>query len=83
MGPNVKKLVIMKFSQLAIPDGGGLSAGIDALINNDKRKRLMTEATTWVNEAVKLVLQAPDSTWTTEEEAAGAILDRIGPRCKR
>ena len=82
MGLNVNKLVIRKFTLLVVPNGGGLQSALEALIDSEKRIRLMREAKTWVDEAIRLVRIAPGCKWTTDEEIAGEILRQIDERKK-
>jgi hypothetical protein len=76
MGPNVKQLVIRKMTLSMIPRDGGFSDGLRALLDG-KLPQVVKESHEWVKEAIQLVKDAPDSTYTDDEEIAGEILKRM------
>ncbi|MHC4300918.1 MAG: hypothetical protein ACYS7Y_26895 [Planctomycetota bacterium] len=84
MGPNVKKLVARRMSQLMIPPGGGFADGIKAIQTMDLPK-VGREATAWVMEAIQAVKDAPGGGDYGDDEAiALAILEKCEEReCKR
>ena len=80
MGPNVKKLVIYKISRDAIPDGGGVAAGIGFLSDKNRVADGVRKATKWVDAAIAAVkLAAEPNPWkdADEEAIAGEILRKI------
>ena len=78
MGPNVRKLIAHKMARDAIPDGGGLAAGIQFLSNPESVKRGAQEATQWVRDAIAVVKLSPDNPYGDDDEAiAGEIVRRI------
>jgi hypothetical protein len=82
-GPNVRKLLIVKMSRDAIPDGGGLADGIEFFANLGKRKRIMAGAEEWVRQAIAVVRQAAEpNPWkvASDEEIAAELLRRIEER---
>ena len=76
-GPNVKRLIILKMSCLAIPDGGGLKDGIKFLSDPNKINSTAKEATKWAFYMINMVKELPDCQYNTDEEIAGAILSKI------
>ena len=77
IGPNVKKLIIHKMSLLMIPPDGGFEDGLNALIKPGNISKVWKEAEEWVKEALQLVKDAPNSTYSDDEEIAGIILKGI------
>jgi hypothetical protein len=85
-GPNVRKLIIERTSQLALETPklpGETPAGrfMAGLISGDLARN-MREATTWVAEALGILRRAPGSDlWLVDDEAiAGEILKGIEER---
>ena len=75
MGPNEKRMVTCRMAQIMIPPDGSPADGIKALQGD-----LVTVgrlASAWVKEAINVVRVSPDCPWKTDEEIAGAILERI------
>jgi hypothetical protein len=86
MGPNFKKFVIRKMSRDAIPDGGGLGAGIEFLTTPGKMASGLHAATEWCDAAVKAVrLAGEPNPWknANEEEIAGELVRRIEERTQK
>lgn len=83
MGPNVKKLVIYKVSRDAIPDGGGVAAGIAFLSDKKMIADGFRNATEWVDNAIAVVrLAAEPNPWKNadDESIAEEILRRVKNR---
>ncbi len=79
MGPNVKKLICYKVSRDMVPPTGGkpdLQKIIDGFNNLGPITRNASE---WVQEAIRLVKDAPGSEYATQddEQIAGVILQKI------
>ena len=82
-GPNVKKLIARKMSIDAIPDGGGILAGVEFLSDKTRIIAGAKIATAWVEEAIKVTrLAAEPNPWKTadDETIAGEILSQIEKR---
>ena len=78
MGKNVKRLLAYKVSRDAIPNGGGLGAGIDFLLNPERMKQVSREALGWIEQALFAVKSAPDNPYGDDDEViAGAILSKL------
>ena len=75
MGPNMKSLIIRRMTTLMIPDGGGFSDGLRALI--DGPDKYFKPATEWVEAAIKAVREAPGEPSGDDEEIAGKILEAM------
>lgn len=75
MGPNEKKLISRRMALIMIPSNGGLSDGLKALQGD--LPAIAREATAWVKQAIEVVKMAPDNPWKTDEEIAGAILEKM------
>ena len=83
LGPNVRRLVIVTMSRLAIPEGGGIGDGIEFFSNPEKRRRIMAEADAWVKTSIREVREAAGpNPWreATDEAIAGEILRRVEER---
>ncbi len=78
-GPNVRKLIAHKMSLLMAPPGtdNQLGQALKFLIEPGKIVAVAREATQWVEAAIAVVRSAPDNPYTTDEEIAGAILEKI------
>jgi hypothetical protein len=77
-GPNVKKLIATRIAQLAIPAGRGtLSAGLAFLQDKIRIIQTAKQATADVEMWIAVVRSAPDNEFTTDEEIAGEILQRL------
>ena len=77
-GPNVRRLIAERASQLLTAGpGGGLGGAIACMLRPGNLVAVTREATEWVMLAIKAVRKAPDSTWTDDEAIAGEILRRI------
>jgi hypothetical protein len=75
-GPNERALVFQKFCTDAIPDGGGFTDGLRALMDKGMPVK-MTGATAWVKEALDILMDTVDCPYKTREEAAKAVLEKI------
>ena len=83
MGPNFKKLVAHRMALSAIPPGGGLGDGIAFLMDKDKMLSAGKDAQKWVNDAIDVVMTAPDNPYGNDREAIAAeIVRRIELRRK-
>jgi len=83
LSPSVRKLVIVRMSRIAIPDGGGFADGLEFFTNAEKRRRIMAEAETWVASAIQLVRSAAEpNPWreADDEAIAGELLRRVDKR---
>lgn len=84
-GPNMKRLIAHKMSRDAIPDGGGIAAGI-AFLTSGKIGEAAKAATQWCETAILAVRQAAEpNPWksATDEEIAGELAKQIDDRLKR
>ena len=77
IGSNIRKLVCERMSQLMIPKGGGILDALNVLSNKDQLSAIAKEAAVWVDEVIALVKTAPDNPYKTDEEIAGAILEKF------
>ena len=75
MGPNEKKLITRKMALIMIPPGGCPLDGFNALTGN--LSEIAKEAMEWVKSAIAVVKTAPDNPYATNEEIAGAILEKL------
>jgi len=76
MGPNEKKLITRRMAQIMIPPNGDALDGFNALVHGNLPD-IAREAIAWVRDAIETVKTAPDNPYQTDEEIAGAILERI------
>lgn len=77
-GENVTKLITRFIAINAIPRGGGLSDGIEFILNPDKRKQVLEKAEKEALAAIHLVKTAPDNPYGNDDEKiAQAILLKI------
>ena len=76
----LRRLEILRFSQLAIPSGvaNPMIAGFQPIVDPATRTRLAREAQAWVTDALAVVRTAPDADplWS-DEEIAAHILAKI------
>lgn len=82
-GPNVKKLIIRRMAQQAIPPAGGFADGLAFLANKERLLAGAREATEYVFAALDAVKAAPGSTYTDDEVIAAEILQAIEAKRKR
>lgn len=83
LGPNLKKFIFLKMAKDAIPDGGGLAAGIGFLITPGKMGAGFRMATEWCDAAIQAVRGAGEpNPWrnSTEEEIAAELVRMIEER---
>lgn len=79
LGRNLKRLLAIKVSRDAIPNGGGFADGLDFLMNPQRIKEVSLKALEWCDQAIAAVKSAPDNPYGDDEEViAGVILDRMG-----
>jgi hypothetical protein len=81
--PNVKRLIILRLSREAIPDGGGLIDGLLFFSDPDKRKKNLDDSARWVKQAIEAVRGgAEPNPWknASDEVIAGEILQRSADR---
>jgi hypothetical protein len=86
VGPNVKQLIAMRASVLAIPSGttNPLAAGLGTLLDPAKMKAHLAAAQGEILAAVDAVKAAPDNRWGDDDEAiAGELLRRARERLQR
>ena len=71
----------VKVARDAIPDGGGVAAGIDFLLNPERIRETTRAAFEFVQEAIDAVRAAPDNPYGDDEEAiAKHIVEEIEKR---
>jgi hypothetical protein len=86
LGPNVKKLMIIKTSLTAIPKGGNLTDGINFLSNKQLIIKTMKESCDWVETAIRMVRQAGEPNPfkdKSDEDIAGEILRKLEEKKKK
>lgn len=77
IGPNVKKLIAIRMSTLAIKNGTPepFKEGLLFLMDKHRFKQVSTEAVQWVKDAIAVVKTAPDNPYGDDDEAiAGEVL---------
>lgn len=80
-GPNFMELVFRLMAKMAIPDGGGLAAGIAFLMDKERQIKIMEKAFEQAEAIIQVIREAPDNTYGDDEEViAKAILDKIKER---
>jgi hypothetical protein len=80
-GPNFMELAFRLEAKMAIPDGGGIAAGIDFLMDKEKQIKIMEKAFEQAETIIQIIREAPDNTYGNDEEViAKAILDKIKAR---
>ncbi len=80
IGPNVKRLVVHRMSQQAVPAGGGLADGLKFLSDPKGVSDAARTATEWVEEAIVSVRNAMGrNPWlhSSDEDIAAEILRRL------
>lgn len=86
LGPNVKALLIERWSQLMCARAGhaggkfGKVAAVAARMADKQGQDLkadMRDAFTWVQSALTAVKSSPDNPYDTDEAIAGAIMKRV------
>lgn len=85
LGPNARKLIAHKMSIDAIPQGGGLAAGIKFLSSKTAILAGAREATNWTATVIDLVRAAAEpNPWKDagDEEIAAELLRRIDAKRK-
>jgi hypothetical protein len=78
MGPNVRRLFILRMSREAVPDGGGLADGISFFSDTEKRKTIMANSDAWVHRAIDAVRRAsePNPFKNSDDETIAAEILR-------
>ena len=75
LGPNAKRLLARFAARIAIPPGGGIADGIEAIKNLAEVTR---RAVIQMDQAIAAVRAAPDNPYGEDEETiAGVILAQI------
>ena len=75
------ELVFRLEAKMAIPDGGGIAAGIDYLLDKEKQIKIIEKAFEQAEAIIQVIREAPDNTYGNDEEViAKAILDKIKER---
>jgi hypothetical protein len=89
LGPNVKRLLMERCSQLMVDragsaEGGKVCAVAARLAENNgvNLKADMREAFAWVCEVMRVVRSSPDNPYKTDEEIAGELMRRIDAKRK-
>lgn len=78
LGPNMKRLLAFKVSRDAIPNGGGIAAGVAFLLDPQLVAETSRKALEWCDQAIAAVRATPDNPYgNNEENIAAAILNRI------
>jgi hypothetical protein len=80
VGPNVKRLLIIKMSRDAIPDGGGFADGVKFLSSKESIMSGYKSAEQWTKDAIQAVRNACDPNPFREadnETIAGEILRKL------
>jgi hypothetical protein len=83
IGPNVKRLLFTKMAKDAIPDGGGLAAGVNFLSKKENISAGFKAARKWTEQVIQLVRTAAEpNPWkdASDEEIAGEVLRRLEER---
>lgn len=83
VGPNLKKLIIRKWSGDAVPPGGGFADAINAIIVPGAMLEGWRKSAAWCDAAILAIRNAGEpNPWktATEEEIAGEILRKISER---
>lgn len=83
MGPNVKRLAILKMSRDAIPPGGSIADGVRFLSDKKGMVESLRKSESWALAAVEAVRQGGDpNPWrnSDDEAIAGELLRRIEAR---
>lgn len=82
--PNVRRLIAMRMSVLAIPAGGGIADGVRVLLSSENLAKHTKEATAWAAEAIATVRRAaapnPWAGSSDEEIAAELVRGATGRR---
>jgi hypothetical protein len=76
-GPNVKRLIAYRMSQLMVPPGGGITDALESLIKPGNIGAVAKEATSQIEHAIAAVRSAPDNPYADDESIALAILEAI------
>ena len=79
-GPNMKCLIVAKMSRDAIPEDGGIEAGLRFLLSAELIKKGAQTATEWSNKVIRLVREAGEpNPWksASDEDIAAEILRRM------
>lgn len=78
LGKNVKRLMAYKVSRDAIPDGGGMVAGIAFILDRERMIETSRKALEWVDASIQAIRDTYDNPYGDDEETiAGAILEKI------
>jgi hypothetical protein len=81
IGPNVKRLIMERMAQIAVPAGGGMSDALAVLTDATRLVATGKEASEWVRQAIAVVKTAPDNPYGEDDEAiAGELLRRVEER---
>ena len=84
MGPNFKRLVCMKASQIIIPKNCKIADAINSIIAPGRLQDATRVAYEWVRFAIDAVKKAPANPFGNDEEAiAGEILKRVAERTSK
>lgn len=78
--PNLKRLICLKMSRDAIPDGGGLADGVKFLSSKESIAGGWKKAVEWVDAAILAVRNAAEPNQfknATDEEIAAVIVEKI------
>ena len=73
IGPNVRRLMILVMARQAIPPGGGIAEGVEAILHLDRHARAALE---WIEDALYAIKSAPDNPYGEDDEVIVADLLR-------
>ena len=77
-GPNMTRLIALRFTQIAVPIGVDIDSTLKRLARDTNRVALVSEAEQWARDVVTAaVSDCPDLYGTDEEETARSILVKL------
>jgi hypothetical protein len=81
IGPNVKKLLVMRMSQIAIPTGSGsesFALGLEALTTPGRMSDIAKQASDWLQEQFAQIRSTVlEGTFASDEDIAGEVLRQL------
>ena len=81
--PNIKKLIIIKMSKDALPNGSTIMDGLQFLSSKEKMSEGFRQSKKWILEVIGILKQAgePNPYKTmSDEDIAGELLNKIEQR---
>lgn len=76
-GPDVVKLLSRFIARNVISSSGGLAEGIEFFKDPEHRRQVTEKAEIEMAAALRLVKAAPNNPYKSDEEIAGALLEKI------